>query len=204
VALRLAHPGKRILVAKFDFSDAYRRICHAASAMVKSIVVAAGIAYLALRLTFGGSPNPPTWCSVSEMLTDLANELPLCAGWEPVDDPLQSFDTLDDDVPFGVARPMAYRIPTGFTSRCDCFVDDVVQVFLDTLENRRRLPSVVLFVANVFFRPHAGPDEPIPRRPIFSPEKLSAEGTPAERQIVLGWLLDTRRLLLLIYLILTS
>jgi hypothetical protein len=48
VALRLAHPGQVILVAKIDFSDAYCRIFHAASAMVKSIIVAAGIAYLAL------------------------------------------------------------------------------------------------------------------------------------------------------------
>jgi hypothetical protein len=196
VALRLAYPNQCILVAKFDFSDAYRRICHAASAMVKSIVVASGIAYLALRLTFGGSPNPPTWCCVSEMLTDLAKELLLCCDWDPNEAPLQAFDTLDDEVPFGVAFAMAYTIPTAFTCCSDCFVDDVVQIFLDTPENQRRLPSIILFIANTFFRPHAGDDEPVPRWPLFSPEKLCAKGTPAEIQIVLGWLLDTRRLLL--------
>jgi hypothetical protein len=36
----------------------------------------------------------------------------------------------------------------------------------------------------------------VPRRPIFSPKKQAAEGTLAELQIMLGWLLDTRRLLL--------
>jgi hypothetical protein len=44
--------------------------------------------------------------------------------------------------------------------------------------------------------PHAGEAaEPILRRAILLLEKLVKEGTPDEIQIVLGWLLDTRRLL---------
>ena len=43
-------------------------------------------------------------------------------------------------------------------------------------------------------RVHAGLWEPIPRRQILSPEKLAAEGSPAEIQQVLGWTIDTRRL----------
>jgi hypothetical protein len=62
VALRLAHPNKRIFIAKYAYSDAYRRIAHAAPAAAQSISVFRRVAYLALRLTFGGSPNPPTWC----------------------------------------------------------------------------------------------------------------------------------------------
>jgi hypothetical protein len=45
--------------------------------------------------------------------------------------------------------------------------------------------------------PHAGTtQEPIARRLILSIPKLLAEGSPAERQIVLGWMLDTQRLLI--------
>jgi hypothetical protein len=48
-------------------------------------------------------------------------------------------------------------------------------------------------------RPHAGADEePITCRNILSIPKLLAEGTPDERQIVLGWLLDTHLLLVLL------
>jgi len=47
---------------------------------------------------------------------------------------------------------------------------------------------------HVTSRPHAGEAEPILRRDILSLPKLLAEGAPAEQQIVLGWLLDTRRL----------
>ena len=35
-------------------------------------------AFVSLRLTFGGSPNPPTWCMFSELVTDLANEIAQC------------------------------------------------------------------------------------------------------------------------------
>jgi hypothetical protein len=42
--------------------------------------------------------------------------------------------------------------------------------------------------------PHAGPAKPITRRDILSGPKLIAEGTPAEEQIVLNWMIDTHRL----------
>jgi hypothetical protein len=44
--------------------------------------------------------------------------------------------------------------------------------------------------------PHAEDDnEPVPRRPIINIPKLITEGTPAEIQIVLGWQLDSHRLM---------
>jgi len=44
-------------------------------------------------------------------------------------------------------------------------------------------------------RPHLGEDqEPVPRRPLLAPDKLEAKGRPSERQVVLGWTIDTREL----------
>jgi hypothetical protein len=57
VALRAAYPQQRIFISKYNYSDAYRRVHHAASAAVQSIIVIGEIAYIALRLTFGGSPT---------------------------------------------------------------------------------------------------------------------------------------------------
>jgi hypothetical protein len=54
VALRLKHPRKRILIAKYDFSDAYRRMTFPARAANQSILVVGDTAYLFLRLSFGG------------------------------------------------------------------------------------------------------------------------------------------------------
>jgi hypothetical protein len=78
VALRLANPRAHILIAKNDFLDAYCRVTHSVQAASQTIIVLASIAFLALRLSFGGSPNHPTWCSFSEMVTDLSNEVGLC------------------------------------------------------------------------------------------------------------------------------
>ena len=58
-------------------------------------------------------------------------------------------------------------------------------------------PHVAPLAIHVTSRPHAGDEEePITRRPLLSIAKLTAEGSPAEVQIVLGWRLDTRRLIL--------
>jgi hypothetical protein len=80
--------------------------------------------------------------------------------------------------------------------KVDVFVDDLINVFLDTATNRKRQPQVVPLAVHVTTRLHAGEaNEPVPRRPLISIPKLLAEGSPAELSIVLGWLLNTRRLL---------
>jgi hypothetical protein len=202
VALRLCFPRKKIFIVKYDYSDAYRRIAHSASAVVQSILIFAGVAYLALRLTFGGSPNPPTWCAFSEMVTDLSNEIALCKEWDhtttrsPAQPSTPIPVELPDCVPFAEARSMAVSVPTSVMARTDSFIDDLIRVFLDTPLNREREPHVVPLAIHVTSRPHAGDDEPVPRRGIVSAPKLVAEGIPMEVQIVLGWILNTRALLI--------
>jgi hypothetical protein len=148
VALRARYPGVRIFIAKYDFSDAYRRVAHSASAASQSIIVLASVAFLALRLSFGGAPNPPTWCSFSEMVTDLSNEIPLCDDWDPstLHNPGQprtpTPKTLDDSVPFAIGRSLAVKVPTEVTGRTDSFIDDLIRVFLDTPDNREKQPSL--------------------------------------------------------------
>ena len=77
----------------------------------------------------------------------------------------------------------------------DDFIDDLINVFVDTPANCRIQPHVVPLAIHITSRPHAGDDsEPVIRRPLLSPAKLLAEGSPAEIQIVLGWKINTRRL----------
>jgi hypothetical protein len=102
------------------------------------------------------------------------------------------------DVPFSVAKPLSVGIPVTTTSRTDSFIDDLILVFLDTPENCRRCPHAVKLAIHVTSRHHAGSTEPIKRRPLLSPEKLEAEGLPVKVQNVLGWTLDTRRLLVIL------
>jgi hypothetical protein len=204
VALRLAHPTLIIFIVKYDYSDAYRRVAHSPSAAAMSIIIFARIAYISLRLTFGGSPNPPTWCSFSEMVTDLSNEISLCEQWDhkktrsPAQPTTPAPIVLPEAITFAPAMPLAVSIPTTVTARTDSFIDDLIRVFLDTPLNREREPHTVPLAIHVTSRPHMGEAEPVKRRGLLSAPKLIAEGTPAEEQIVLGWLLDTRRLLIML------
>ena len=200
-ALREEHPGVPIFICKYDYSDAYRRVAHSPKATAQTIAVLDDVAYVSLRLTFGGSPNPPTWCAVSEMVTDLANEIAWCSAWDHGVThssmmPSQPLSTkrVAPSVPFACARPMAVHLPSITNGRVDVFVDDVIHVFPDTPGSLERLPHVVPLAMELTSRVHAGQLEPIPRRPILSPEKLAAEGAPAEVQQVLGWTIDTRTL----------
>ena len=199
-SLRLSHSFTPILIAKYDFSDAYKRASHAATTAAQSIGIFAGVAFLALRLTFGGAPNPPTWCLFSEMVVDLANEIACCTNYDPkeMSSPMQT-DTPSPSlhprhVPFAPAFPLAVSIPTRLDSRCDGFIDNIINVFLDTPSNRQRQPHIVPLAIHCTCRPHAGDLEPIPRRDLLSKPKLIAEGTPSEDATVLGWDLHTRSL----------
>jgi len=201
IALRLAFPTMRILISKYDFSDAYRRIAHASKAAAQTIFVIGQVAFICLRLSFGGAVNPPSWCCVSEMITDLSNELPLIKKWNPdklfspaqVTVPAPKY--LADSIPLALASPLAVDIPTTARGRGDCFVDDIIKVYLDDpIQIKRHAASAPLAI-HIAMRPNAGEKEPIPRREALSEAKLEAEGTPAEIQIVLGWELDTRRLI---------
>ena len=201
VALRLAWPLRTIFIAKYDYSDAYRRIAHSALAVAQTITTCLNYAFVYFRMTFGGSPNPPTWCNFSEMVADLANEISLCKEWDSTkirspDQPVTpKAKRLDASIPHAPAREMAVVIPVLEAGKVDVFIDDLIDTFPDSPENLARKPHAVPLAMHVTSRPHAGEKEPILRRAILSMMKLLAEGSPAEQQIVLGWLLDTRRLL---------
>ena len=174
-SLRWAYPAMLILICKYDYSDAYQRIAHCAKAAIQTIAVHEDLAYISLRLTFGGSPNPPTWCLVSEMVTDLANEISKCKEWDhrSLRSPSQP-DTPEPkrwppSVPITKGKPLALKVPVRGANegRVDCFIDDLIHVFLDTSENCQRQPHVVPLAMHLTSRSHAGTKEPITRRPIL-------------------------------------
>ena len=57
-ALRDEHPTTAIFICKYDYSDAYRRVAHSPDATAQTIAIMDNIAYVSLRLTFGGIPKP--------------------------------------------------------------------------------------------------------------------------------------------------
>ena len=201
VATRSKHPNRAIFISKFDIDAAYLRINSHPRTCARTVVIDEdGIAHIYLRLTFGGKPNPAIFCEVSEVATDLANEILLSDEWHPdiVSGPLKDYigkpKREPDDVPFAPSAPMAVDPQPNDNGKVDVFVDDLIATFLDSLRNIERVPAVIPLVLSLLGRP-VSDDEPIDRNEFLSIIKLLAEGTPAEIQTVLGWILDTRRLL---------
>ena len=136
VALRLAFPDKSILIAKFDYSDAYRRIHHSGRSALMQILALGQISLVMLRMAFGGSPNPAAWTGVSEMVTDLSNELFVDKHWnhEEVFPPFRA--VAPEPIRNGEgerpapAREMAFKIPTTVKSRTDDFIDDLMSALM--------------------------------------------------------------------------
>jgi len=200
VALRLKHPNRLILVAKFDYSDAYRRVTHNGRTAAQQILVVEETAYIMLRMTFGGSANPPCLCSMSEMTTDLSNELFMAESWDhtkvnsPIADSLEPPRYNSPSAHVTRARPMVFDIPTSSAARTDSFIDDLICVCLDDKTSLERAGRATPLAVHVTSRPHAGPQEPIKHRLLLGPDKLKAEGAHAEVQVVLGWQVDCKAL----------
>ena len=135
--LRFHHPSTPILIGKYDFKSAYRRLTTWGHTSAASTTIIDGIAYISLRLTFGGSPCPPLWCSISELITDLANDILECKEWDPSSThsphhtKVPSPKLLMATEAFGKARPSDVNIPLRTCGKVDCFIDDLIQVALE-------------------------------------------------------------------------
>ena len=82
VNLRKNFPQKRIWIRKEDFKSAYRRLHVNAETALKSAVRISidgiDLILISLRLVFGGSSCPSKFCVLSDIVTDLTNNLLLC------------------------------------------------------------------------------------------------------------------------------
>ena len=83
---------------------------------------------------------------------------------------------LNESIPMTPAREMAVDIPTTTLGRGDCFIDDIIKVFLDVSEAIKRHASSALLAIFVLIRPFAGDRELVPRKEVVSVGKWKAEG----------------------------
>jgi hypothetical protein len=113
------------------------------------------------------------------------------------------YKPLPDDIPFAQARELFVNIPVNDKGRSDGYIDDLIGITADLLkagagdcesENVKRLRAILLSI-HIMARP-GDPNEPIPREVMEALNKLAAEAGPEELKIILGWLFDTRRLLI--------
>ncbi|KAI2490861.1 hypothetical protein MHU86_14415 [Fragilaria crotonensis] len=103
-------------------------------------------------MTFGGAPNPSQWSDVSEVITDLANDLVRRSDWDPKvfhsphqhlldsDEAVDNDDgMIDGSSEFGEADFFAVNYPIANDDdlpRFDCYLDDILG--LSTQETQKR------------------------------------------------------------------
>jgi hypothetical protein len=184
LALRWHHPDTPILCSKFEFGNAYRRVNYDGVSAERSTAIHDGIGYLLLRLSFGGTSCPYSWCPIGELISDLANDLLSDPSWEPDQEIKNStLPTLDPvrhpvDTPISDALPTMILPPDRPEGSVDIYVDDAILPFLDTERNFSRAPQAFATATAFLSRPIAEID-PLPREAMISLNKYTAEGAPS-------------------------
>ncbi|KAI2499833.1 hypothetical protein MHU86_14650 [Fragilaria crotonensis] len=166
--LRQLWPDEPIWMTKVDCKSAYRRIHLKAATAMKSCTSIDDLLLVALRMTFGGAPNPSQWSDVSEMITDLANDLVRRDDWDP----------------------SVYHSPHQHLLDTEGAVDNDK----GSVDKMKKSAAAIPLALHLVGRP-CDPEvkETFPRDDILAIPKFLAEAKPSERKMILGWIVDTRR-----------
>ena len=159
LSLRTHFPSRRIFLSKIDWKSAYRRAhLHWATA-IQSMSQDGNYLHIALRATFGGTPNPYDWSVISESVTDLANLLMNDPDWDPsilhspIQDQIPPDAPLDDTIPFTPALPTVVSASIDCRSKTDIYLDDETTVALDDPVVLPRARAAVPLAIHIVSRP---------------------------------------------------
>jgi hypothetical protein len=196
ISLRAHYPSSPILLAKYDVRQAFQRIHYEGSSAVRCISIFEDLAYLQLRMTFGGSNCPSTWCSTSKIIADIANELLDTADWQvsalhwPLQHLVPPHHINTDATPFEPSLETMVLPPPRPQGMVNIYIDDAIQAFLGEKDYLERGSTAVPLAVHILARPYSELD--IPHRDhMLALSKLKAEGGPREEQIILGWRINT-------------
>ena len=204
VNLRSRHPDKKIWIRKEDLKSAYRRMhIDSPSAFASAVRVKLKQTWyilLSMRLPFGGSSCPREFCILSDLLADLINDLLSCKEWDEtkirsnyvtkIPAPVE----MDQAIPFARSRELIVSLPIEDHGKSDVFIDDLISVAVDLNNNLKRLSAAPCTVIHAVAH-EAESGSHVKRDNMIADDKNDAEGAPEESKICLGWLLDTRKLL---------
>jgi hypothetical protein len=200
--LRQRHPTTKIFICKFDIDAAYCRCSFSSKTAFESMMIFVVLLLVALRMTFGGAPCPSIWGVISEVITDIGNSLLQNEFWaqhskiyDHISDQIDDLISLPASIPFHQARELSVKIPSNEKGKIDVYIDDLIGIAPDIGGSPVWVIQAIPLAIHTLARPNTNLDV-IPRKEIISLKKLQAEGQLSEVKTVLGWNLDTRRLLI--------
>lgn len=152
-------------------------------------------------MTFGGAPCPSMWGVISEIITDIGNSLLQNDMWlhdelyDPISDQLDAPLELPVSVPFHQARDLSVCIPPNDKGKVDIYIDDSIGIAPDIASAPTRVIRAIPLAICSLSLPNSAQDI-IPRKDFTSLKKLRAEGQLSGTKTVLGWVINTRSLLI--------
>ncbi len=152
-------------------------------------------------MTFRGAPCPALWGYISDTLADVCNSLIHNAHWnhdglfDQLSNSLAPPKAMPESSPFQPALPMAVQVPVNDLGKVDIYIDDTIGITSDFNDNTTRVSRAITLAIHSLARPLDHSDK-IPRKDIISLKKFAAESSMEETRIVLGWLLNTRSLMI--------
>ena len=189
----------RVLISKFDFDAACRRLHVLLTMALLCTTIVGPLAYLLFRLPFGSSPAAGCFSLLSEYGVDLAQALVEDGSWCLSQLRSKMADNIPPlkpptDRPFATARELSIKI---YAKEIifDCYIDDMITFCLMVKDNMQRALNAIPLILDSLFCPIM-PEEPVERNLILSVAKLLAEGGMDEIRTILGWIVDTRSLTL--------
>jgi hypothetical protein len=99
------------------------------------------------------------------------------------------------EFPFAQSKELAVHLPINDLGKVDVFIDDNIVATLDLGQNTTRVIQAIPLGIHSLSRPVDQMDD-LPRIDIISEKKLQAEGTFEEVKVVLGWVINTRSLVI--------
>lgn len=194
---------------KIDLSDGFYRVPLSHKAIAPLGVLLPGHPQLIafpLVLPMGWTESPPFFCTVTETIVDIANQL--FSYWAPPSHPLEALAaTIPLDEAMHHLPYMALTTPTRVhglpTHRhpmppgqplayADVFVDDEIALGQGPPARLHRLRNILLHVNDAVLRPN-DPSDTCTRRlePISEKKLQQGDGNWSTRKVLLGWLIDT-------------
>ena len=197
-AMRSKWQKKRILIGETDLDVAYRRI-HANSTNASTcIAIVDNISFLCLSLTFGTTPIPAEYTTVSEAAIDLGNDLLGDESWDTDDLNFPHLSLLPQEEKqqsashISTTEPLEVEI-TATEASIYGLINDIITIMVDGKHWIDRSKSAAILVIQTLFQP-LQPSDPLKRDNPLSLRKLAGEGHLDEHKTCLRWYINTQSL----------
>ena len=144
---------------------------------------------------------PSEFALVANIITDTINDLLEDDNWDhrkiysKLAESVPTEKYLDEKIPYHAAREMSVNIKPHRNGKADVYVDDIITVAVNRNDNLHRIVRAPITVIHAVVDNANIKSNWVRRKDMITDDKMETEGAAEEEKICLGWILNTRSLL---------